>query len=77
VEQVRFKSGMEKTAGTTAGAADSKISNRPVTFDSNLEASQIPTLHSTKTVESLHKCKLTLSLFQYFIIYYRHVLFDT
>jgi len=43
--------------GTTAGAADSKISNQPVTFESNLigivrfefesslEASQVPNLH--------------------------------
>ena len=54
---------MSIVCGTTAGAADSKILNQPITFESNrltlfessLEASQVPTviLIVLRTVYSL------------------------
>jgi len=55
---------------TTAGAADSKISNQPVAFksnligmvrfefESNLEASQVPTFYVSTTVITISNCEI-------------------
>ena len=69
---------MSVVCGTTAGAADSKISNQPFTFESNqigivrfefesnLEASQVPMCHiKTTRVKNVLGVTFTFILLKY------------